>query len=126
LSPKAENSSTNTRSSSLIQGEEEKNGEEEQKKIEVRMTVQQGSFMPLICLVARGEVDPIKFIIDRNTGATTLHYTGHFGKLKALKALIEEFDVDPMTQLDNFKLTVAHYAARQGELAILVYLSKKF
>jgi hypothetical protein len=126
LSPKADNSSTNTRSSSLIQGEEEKNGEEEQKKIEVRMTVQQGSFMPLICLVARGEVDPTKFIIDGHTGSTALHYSGHFGKLKALKTLIEEFDVDPMTQLDNFKLTVAHYAARQGELAILVYLSKKF
>lgn len=113
-----------TRGGSLI--EDEKSSEEEQKKIEVRMTVQQGSFMPLICLIARGEVDATQFIIDTNTGATAIHYTGHFGKLKALIALVEEFNVDPMTQLDNFNLTVAHYAARSGDLAILVYLSKKY
>ena len=82
--------------------------------------------MPLICLVAKKEIDPTKFIIDPNTGATAIHYTGHFGKLKALIALIEEFDVDPMAQFDSFKLTVAHYAARSGELAILVYLGKKY
>jgi len=80
--------------------------------------------MPIIGLIARGEIDPKKYVIDMNTGATALHYTGHFGKLKALKTLIEVFKVDPLTQLDSYKLTVAHYAARSGELSTLVYLSK--
>ncbi len=61
-------------------------------------------------------MDPSTYVIDANTGATVIHYTGHFGKLKALKTLIEEFNVDPVQQLDFYKLTVAHYAARQGEL----------
>ena len=51
-------------------------------------------------------------MIDANTGAKVLHYTGHFGKLKALKALVEVYDQDPSQLVDFYKLTVAHYAAR--------------
>ena len=117
-----------SRSSSIVSTgggiTEERKQEEEEKKIDIRLTVQQGSFMPIIGLVARKEIDPTKYVIDMNTGATVLHYTGHFGKLKALKTLIEVFGVDPITQLDSYKLTAVHYAARSGELSVLVYLSK--
>jgi ankyrin repeat protein len=46
---------------------------------------------------------------------------GHFGKIKALKAIVEKFNAD-VNQQDFYKLTMAHYAARTGELSILVYL----
>lgn len=93
---------------------------EDEDKIDIRLTVQQGSFLPITCLIERGELDPTKYIIDANTGAKVIHYTGHFGKLKALKALVEVYGLNPAKQLDFYNLTVAHYAARQGQLSILV------
>ena len=74
-----------------------------------------------MCLAKRDLINPQTYIIDPSTGAKIIHFTGHFGKLKALKALIEQFSIDPLS-IDYYKLTVAHYAARSGELAILVYL----
>lgn len=41
--------------------------------------------------------------------------------MKAMKTLIERYKVDP-NDLDFYQMTTAHYAARTGELAILVYL----
>lgn len=98
--------------------------EDEENKIDVRLTVQQGSFLPVMCLISKSQLEASTYVVDANTGAKVIHYTGHFGKLKALKALVEEFGLDPRQQVDFYKLTVAHYAARSGELAILVYLSK--
>lgn len=97
---------------------------EEQPKIEVRLTVQQGSFLPILCLIENGEIFGSDYIIDANTGAKVIHYTGHFGNLKALRTLVEEYQIDPCTQVDHYKLTTAHYAARSGYLSVLVYLSK--
>jgi hypothetical protein len=42
-------------------------------------------------LIERGEIDLSKYVVDANTGAKVIHYTGHFGKLKALKALVEVY-----------------------------------
>ena len=67
--------------------------------------------MPIICLISRGDLNPSTFIVDPNTGAVAVHYTGHFGKLLALKTLVEEFQINPNTQ-DFYLLNVAHYAAR--------------
>jgi len=41
-----------------------------------------------MCLIERKELDASSYVIDANTGAKVIHYTGHFGKLKALKALV--------------------------------------
>lgn len=67
--------------------------------------------MPLICLVSNAELNPNTYIVDANTGATAVHYTGHFGKLLALKTLLEVFKVNATIQ-DFYMLNVAHYAAR--------------
>ena len=56
-------------------------------------------------------MNPSTYIVDPNTGAVAVHYTGHFGKLLALKTLVEEFQINPNTQ-DFYLLNVAHYAAR--------------
>lgn len=74
-----------------------------------------------MCLIAKNQIDPNTYVVDHTTGAKVIHYIGHFGKLKALKAFLTKFKVDPNI-LDFYRLTVAHYAARTGELAILVYL----
>jgi hypothetical protein len=68
---------------------------EDEDKIDIRLTVQQGSFLPIMCLIEKRELDPSIYVIDANTGARVIHYTGHFGKLKALKALVEVYDLDP-------------------------------
>ena len=65
--------------------------------IDARKSVQQGSFLPIMCLFEKKLIDPATFIIDPNTGATTLHYCAHFGKVKPLKALIERFNIDPFS-----------------------------
>jgi hypothetical protein len=74
-------------------------------------------------LIKHGKLDPSAFIVDPNTGARVIHYTGHFGKVKPLKTLAEEFQMDPLLK-DYYGMTVAHYAGRSGELGILIYLSK--
>jgi hypothetical protein len=71
--------------------------EEEEPKIDVRMTVQQGSFLPTLCLLQKKAIDASTYVIDGNTGAHVMHYTGHFGSVKALKTLVEEFGIDPRT-----------------------------
>jgi hypothetical protein len=75
----------------------------------------------VICLIEKKQLDPKTFIVDYQTGAHVLHYAGHFGKLKALKVLIENYKIDPNSE-DYYKLTIAHYAGRTGELGILMYL----
>ena len=97
---------------------------EEDEIIDVRMTVQQGSFLPIMCMIERSEIDLNTYVIDANTGAKFVHYTGHFGNLKALRVLVELHGVKPEEHQDSYKLTVAHYAARSGELEILIYLSR--
>lgn len=42
-------------------------------------------------LVASNLIDPSTFIIDMNTGARAIHYAGHFGNLKALRAFVEVY-----------------------------------
>lgn len=77
-----------------------------------------------MCLIKQGLVDPSDFVCDYITGAKVIHYAGHFGKIKALKTLIEEFKMDAKLK-DGYDLNVAHYAARQGELPALLYLREK-
>jgi len=53
--------------------------------------------------------------------STIIHFAAHFGKVKVLRALIEEYKVDPQTK-DNYGLHSGHYAARMGQLGALMYL----
>jgi hypothetical protein len=64
------------------------------------------------------------YIVDASTGAKVVHYTGHFGKLKALKTLVSSLGIDHCLLNDYYNLNVAHYAARSGELEVLKYLQK--
>ena len=64
-------------------------------------------------------IDIGNFIVDYNTGGKLIHYIGHFGKVKALKALLARAPDLDLASLDFYKLTIAHYAARSGETAIL-------
>jgi hypothetical protein len=98
--------------------------DETSQQIDIRQSVQKGSFLPLMCLMARNEIDITNYIIDSNTGAKPIHYTGHFGNFKALKTMVEVFNIEPSQHLDYYNMTVAHYAARSGELKVLIYLAR--
>lgn len=80
--------------------------------------------MPTLCLLQKKALDGSTYVIDGNTGAHVMHYTGHFGSVKALKTLVEEFGIDPSSQIDFYKLNTAHYAARSGNVNVLVYLNE--
>lgn len=92
--------------------------------IDVRQSIQKGSFLPVMALLQSKSFDPATYIVDPNTGAKPIHYSGHFGKLKFLKTLVEVYRLDPSQILDQYNMTVAHYAARSGELPILIYLAR--
>ena len=79
--------------------------------------------MTAMSVIENGSIDPSTYVMDPNTGAKIIHYTAHYGNLKAMRALIEERNVDAFSSLDVYRLTPAHYAARSGNLAILVYLT---
>lgn len=98
--------------------------DDEVVKLNARESVQKGSLLPFMSLVASNLIDPSTYIVDLNTGAKAIHYAGHFGNLKALRVFIEIYRLEPSTMLDSYGLTVAHYAARSGDLAILRYLAR--
>ena len=62
-----------------------------------------------------------KFVVDSSQGAKLVHFMGHFGKLKPLRTFVDKFDLR-LDGEDDTQHTIVHYAARQGELAILLYL----
>jgi hypothetical protein len=51
---------------SSSEGENNKNedGDPNESSIDVQLTIQQGSFLPAICLVGRGLIDPTTYIVD--------------------------------------------------------------
>ena len=57
--------------------------------------------MQMVCLIKNKLVDPDTLVLDQNTGGKVIHYVGHWGKLKTLRTLIEEFGVD-VCSLDNY------------------------
>jgi ankyrin repeat protein len=53
-----------------------------------------------------------------------LHYACYQGKIKALKALCEEFNAD-ITAIDYRGQTPLHVATSSGELAAVVYIASQ-
>ena len=49
--------------------------------------VGRGSFLPSALLIYEGHVDPYKFVVDANTGATIILYAAHYGNLKFFRWL---------------------------------------
>jgi ankyrin repeat protein len=84
-------------------------------------------------MIERGEVDPLKMIIDHNSGAMLPHYAAHEGNLKFLRYLVQHFMQNPASGgsgathanaydfRDFYDCTIAHYAVRSGHLPILMY-----
>ena len=98
--------------------------EQDDGAFNVRETVFQGSFLPITLLAHKGLVDVNQFIVDLQFDAKLIHYIGHWGKLKPLKCFVEKLGIQ-LDSKDKFGQTVAHYAARKGQLGCLVYLHDK-
>jgi hypothetical protein len=60
--------------------------------------------------------------IDINQGLRLIHYACYFGKIKPLKALVEQFNADIMA-IDYRGQTPLHVATSSGELGATLYLS---
>eukprot|EP00347_Sterkiella_histriomuscorum_P000327 403376303 len=90
----------------------------EDDRIDIRLTITQGSFLPAMALIENKLLDPDTFIVDPNIQAKIIHYVGHFGNVKALRSLIEVQGADSNVQ-DSYKLNLAHYAAREGHAQVL-------
>jgi len=52
-----------------------------------------GSFLPAAFLLKHGRV-AIEDLVDESQGLRILHYACYFGKIKALKTLVEVFKAD--------------------------------
>ena len=83
----------------------------------------QGSFLPVTLLALAGKFPTNEFIIDPKQGAKLVHYLGTFGNVKALKTFMDKFNIE-LGAVDTHGQTIVHYAARKGELAMLMYLRK--
>lgn len=80
--------------------------------------------MPAICLIENGLINADTYIVEYQSGGKIIHFAAHFGKLKAFKTLVERYKAN-VEILDSYNMTPAHYAARTGELSILLYLQDK-
>ena len=66
--------------------------EDQKPATELIHTVLEGTFMPISCLAANGNLtktDLNTIIFDKNQGACMIHYIGHFGDIKALRYFTE-------------------------------------
>lgn len=80
-----------------------------------------GSFKPIILLISEGILSP-DLIIDDESGYRIIHLIAHFGKVKALQALVTKLKAD-VNLADALGQTAIHLAALSGEIEILRYLA---
>jgi ankyrin repeat protein len=71
-------------------------------------------------LVKKGLVG-VDSIVDENVGSTMLHFACYFGKIKALKTLVEVFKAD-INASDYRGQSPLHVASVSGELGSLIYV----
>ncbi len=70
-----------------IANEEE---EEEEGNIDYKRRVMKGSFLPALVMLEMKQIN-VEEAIDPNQGLKMMHYACYFGKIKAMKALYEEY-----------------------------------
>ena len=93
---KSEESSSSSTSSSddneENKGEEEGIAaeEEEEGSIDYKRRVMKGSFLPALVMLEMKQIN-VEEPIDPNQGLRMMHYACFFGKIKAMKALCEEY-----------------------------------
>jgi len=102
--------------------DDDEEGSSDDEHLDVRVSVQNGSFLPAILLLERGIIKP-DFIIEPTAGIQIIHFTCYYGKIITLKALIELYKADP-NSVDYRGQSPYHVAAASGELKPLVYLSR--
>ena len=93
-------------------------------EIDIRQSIIQGSFLPVVVMALAGKFPINDYIIDKSQGAKLVHYIGTFGKVKTLKTFLRRFEVDLGATDDNGQ-TIVHYAARRGQLTMLKYLRQE-
>ncbi len=71
----------------------ERSEEDGSKVIDNRKTIVDGSFLQSVILLKRRLIG-VEDVIEQNQGLRLLHYACYFGKIKALKALVEIFKAD--------------------------------
>lgn len=97
--------------------------EDEETKIDLKYTINEGSFLPVITVLNQQAVD-VEEVIDEGQGYRLIHYASYFGKIKALRALIEIFFAD-VNSLDYRGQTPLHVASVSGELGAMMYLCSR-
>ena len=53
--------------------------------LDVAYLIGRGSFRPACFLIEHDYIDPMKFVIDTNSGAMLPHYAAHHGNVKFLR-----------------------------------------
>lgn len=94
--------------------------DESVKIIDYKKSITTGSFLPVVLLLKKGIVK-VDEIVDPTQGFSMMHYAAYFGKIKPLKAMIEEFVAD-VNITDYRGQTPLHVAAASGEIGAVVYL----
>jgi len=101
--------------------------------VDVGYHIGKGSFRPVTYMIEEGQVDPLKLVIDHESGAMLPHYAAHHGNLKFLRYLVDHFMRNPTSGgsgatlassfdfRDHYNCSIAHYAVRQGHLPVLMY-----
>ena len=79
--------------------------------INLRQTISQGSFLPVTLVASKGLLAVNDYIVDESQGAKLVHFMGHFGKLKALRTFVDNFELKLDVE-DACEHTIVHYAAR--------------
>lgn len=75
------------------EGAEEEEEEDTNETINYKQSIMNGSFLPVMLLLQRRLVK-IEDLIDEAQGLRLLHYACYFGKIKALKALVELYGAE--------------------------------
>ena len=103
--------------------EEEEKIDEEDERIDLKRTIIEGSFLPVVALLKQGSLN-VEDMIDEGQGLRLIHYACYFGKIKALRCLVEIFNAD-VNATDYRGQTPLHVASVSGELGPLLYLSSQ-
>ena len=77
--------------------------------------------MPATLVASQGHLDVNTFLVNASESAKIVHILGHVGNIKALRTFHEEFGME-LNAEDKNGQTIVHYAARSGNLGILLYL----
>ena len=82
-----------------------------------------GSFLPVMLLLHKN-IANVEDIIDQNQGLKVIHYACYFGKVKALKTLVELYKPN-LNSIDYRGQTPLHVASASGELSSIVFMCSK-